>query len=301
MNATALFDLSGKVAIVTGAARGLGRALARGLSAAGAKVVLADVLDMSETVASVEAGGGEAVAVPTDVRRRAHVERLVDRTVDRFGTVDILVNNAGINIIRPTLETSEEEWDLVLDVNLKGMFFCCQAAGRVMIEKGAGAIVNIGSVNSEYVFPGCPAYNASKAGVLLLTRSLAYEWGEYGVRVNAVCPGFMETPMLEEIQRGHEELASQRLRLVPLRRFASPDDLVGAVIFLSSPAAGYVTGHALYVDGGWTLGWPGVERVELDMELARALGVGRGTRDAKGVRAGKDADGAGATTEGEIP
>ncbi len=271
MNPAGLFDLTGKVAIVTGAARGLGQALARGLSAAGAKVALADILDMSDTLAEIESAGGEAIAVPTDVRRRDRVERLVAETVRKFGTVDILVNNAGVNLIAPSLEFSEEDWDLVLDVNLKGMFLCCQAAGRVMIENGAGAIVNIGSINSEYVFPNCAAYNASKAGVLLLTKTLAYEWGPHGVRVNAVCPGFMETPMLEEIQRGREGLAAQRKGLIPLRRFAAPDDLVGAVVFLASPASSYVTGHALYVDGGWTLGWPGVERVDLDEALARRL------------------------------
>lgn len=271
MNPAELFNLTGKVAIVTGAARGLGRALAKDLSAAGAKVALADILDMSDTLAEIEGAGGETIAVPTDVRRRGQVERLVAETVRKFGTVDILVNNAGINLIAPSLEFSEEDWDLVLDVNLKGMFLCCQAAGRVMIENGGGAIVNIGSINSEYVFPNCAAYNASKAGVLLLTKTLAYEWGPHGVRVNAVCPGFMETPMLEEIQRGREGLVTQRKGRIPLGRFAAPDDLVGAVVFLASPASSYVTGHALYVDGGWTLGWPGVERVDLDEALARRL------------------------------
>ncbi|KUK26224.1 MAG: Dehydrogenase [Acetothermia bacterium 64_32] len=271
MNPNGIFDISGKVAVVTGAARGLGQALALGLSAAGAKVALADVLDMSDTLLGIEGAGGEAIAVPTDVRHRDQVEHLVAETVKRFGAVDILVNNAGINLIAPSLEFTEEEWDLVLDVNLKGMFLCCQAVGRVMRGGGGGAIVNIGSINSEYVFPNCAAYNASKAGVLLLTKTLAYEWGPWGVRVNAVCPGFMETPMLEGIQRGREGLAAERKKLIPLRRFAAPEDLVGAVIFLVSPAARYITGHALYVDGGWTLGWPGVERVGLDAELDRAL------------------------------
>jgi len=271
MNPKELFDLSGQVAIVTGAARGLGRALAVGLAAAGAKVALADVLDLSHILAQIEDAGGEAIAVPTDVRDRAQVTRLVAETMERFGTVDILVNNAGINLIRPTLETSEEDWDLVLDVNLKGVFLCCQAAGRVMLEKGAGAIVNVGSINSEFVFPNSAAYNVSKAGVLLLTKTLAYEWGPHGVRVNAVCPGFMDTPMLAEIQRGREGLAEARRELIPLRRFAAPEDLVGAVIFLASPAASYITGHALYVDGGWTLGWPGVERVDLEEDLKRLL------------------------------
>lgn len=258
MNPNGIFDISGKVAVVTGAARGLGQALA-------------DVLDMSTALAAIEEAGGEAMAVPADVRHRDQVEHLVAETVKRFGTVDILVNNAGINLIAPSLEFTEEDWDLVLDVNLKGMFLCCQAVGRVMREGGAGAIVNIGSINSEYVFPNCAAYNASKAGVLLLTKTLAYEWGPWGVRVNAVCPGFMETPMLEGIQRGREGLAAQRKNLIPLHRFAAPEDLVGAVVFLVSPAARYITGHALYVDGGWTLGWPGVERVDLDEDLKRLL------------------------------
>jgi NAD(P)-dependent dehydrogenase (short-subunit alcohol dehydrogenase family) len=273
MNPAELFDLSGQVAIITGAARGLGRALAVGMAAAGAKVALADILNLSQTLAQIEGVGGEAIAVPTDVRDRSQVARLVAEARGKFGTVDILVNNAGINLIRPTLETSEEEWDLVLEVNLKGVFLCCQAAGRVMLGQGHGAIVNIGSINSEYVFPNSAAYNISKAGVLQLTKTLAYEWGPHGIRVNAVCPGFMETPMLAEIQRGKEELAESRRSRIPLRRFAAPEDVVGAVIFLASPAAAYVTGHALYVDGGWTLGWPGVERVDLDGDLKRALGL----------------------------
>ena len=271
MNPQQLFDISGKVAIVTGAARGLGQAITVGLAAAGAKLALADVLDLAQTLSRIEEGGGETMTVPTDVRLKDQVESLVAQTVRRRGGVDILVNNAGINLIQPTLETSEEDWDLVLDVNLKGMFLCCQAAGRVMIEAGGGVIVNIGSINSEYVFPNCAAYNASKAGVLLLTKTLAYEWGPHGVRVNAVCPGFMDTPMLAEIQRGKEELAESRRNRIPLGRFAAPEDLVGAVIFLASPAAVYVTGHALYVDGGWTLDWPGVDRVDLDADLRRAL------------------------------
>jgi 2-deoxy-D-gluconate 3-dehydrogenase len=266
-----LFDISGKTAIVTGGSRGLGQAIVTGLAAAGAKVVAADVLDLVETLSMVRNAGGKAIGIKADVRKRSDAERVVRHTVEEFGGIDILVNNAGVNLIMPSVEMTEEEWDLVLNVNLKGSFFFCQAAGQAMIKQQSGKIINISSINGEFVFPNAAAYNASKAGVLLLTKTLAYEWGKYNINVNAICPGFMETSMLKEIQQGHDDLAEQRRRQIPLGRFAMPEDLVGTVLYLVSPASDYVTGHALYVDGGWTLGWSGVKRVPLDPKLVRAL------------------------------
>lgn len=269
-----LFEISGKTAIVTGGSRGLGQSIVTGLAAAGVKVVTADVLDLTETLSMVSSTGGTAIGIKADVRKRSDAERVIGCAVEEFGGIDILVNNAGVNLIMPSTEMTEEEWDLVLDVNLKGSFFFCQAAGKVMIKQHSGKIVNISSINGELVFPNAAAYNASKAGVLLLTKTLAYEWGAYNINVNAICPGFMKTSMLEEIQQGHDDLAEQRRSQIPLGKFAKPEDLVGTVLYLVSPASDYVTGHALYVDGGWTLGWEGVERVPLDAKLVRALELG---------------------------
>lgn len=195
---------------------------------------------------------------------------MVERVMEKFGKIDILVNNAGINIIEPTDEMSEKDWDKVMDVNLKGVFLCCQAVGKKMMERDKGKIVNISSVNAKFAFPYSAAYNASKAGVVMLTRTLAYEWGKYGINVNAVCPGFMRTSMLDEIH-DVDDLTQERVQKIPLGKFASPEDIVGTIIYLSSEASDYVTGHSLFVDGGWTVGWPGVEEVSLDPELEEAL------------------------------
>lgn len=186
-----------------------------------------------------------------------------------------MVNNAGINVIEPTEEMSEEDWNKVLEVNLKGQFLCAQATGKRMIEQKSGKIINISSINAGFAFPNSATYNASKAGVIMLTKTLSYEWGKYNINVNAICPGFMETSMLEEIHKSmkaeEENLPAERLKKIPLGKFAKPTDLIGSIIFLSSPASGYVTGHALYVDGGWTIGWPGVKRAPLDPEIKQAL------------------------------
>lgn len=270
-----LFGVSDKVAIVTGASRGLGKATAVGLGKVGADVTVADILTVAETVREINAVGSESFGIKVDVRKKNEVEEMVKKTIDEFGKIDILVNNAGINLIRPTEEMSEKDWNKVFEVNLKGQFLCAQATGKRMIEQKSGKIINISSINAEFAFPNCAAYNASKAGVIMLTKTLAYEWGKHNINVNAICPGFMKTPMLEEIHKGMEaeekDLPAERLKKIPLEKFANPTDLIGSIIFLSSSASDYVTGHALYVDGGWTIGWPGVERASLDPELEQAL------------------------------
>ncbi len=265
------FDLTDKVAIVTGASRGLGKAISIGLAKAGSNVVAVDVLDVGRTIKEVRRLGRDSIGVKVDVRKKREVEAMVKQTLDRFGKVDILVNNAGIIIIAPTVEMSEEDWDKVLDINLKGQFLCAQAVGKVMIKQRSGKIINISSINGEFVFPNSAAYNASKAGVILLTKTLAYEWGKNNINVNAICPGFMETPMLWDIHKDQRQLVKKRLRDLPLGRFARPEDFIGTVIYLASKASNYVTGHALFVDGGWTLGWPGIKRLPLDPALAQAL------------------------------
>ncbi|MFW5932735.1 MAG: SDR family NAD(P)-dependent oxidoreductase [Candidatus Hadarchaeota archaeon] len=266
------FDLSDKVAIVTGASRGLGKATSVGLAESGADIVAVDVLDLRETIEKVEDTGRSCLGVEADVRNKGEVFSMVNDALEEFGGIDILVNNAGINIIEPTDEMSEETWDRVMDVNLKGAFFCCQAVGKYMKKGKDGKIVNVSSINAEFAFPYSAAYNASKAGMVMLTRTLAYEWGKYNINVNAVCPGFMQTSMLDEI---HEvaDLTEERIEKVPLGKFARPEDIVGTIVYLSSEASDYVTGHSLFVDGGWTVGWPGVKEVSLDPGLREALDI----------------------------
>ncbi len=246
-----LFDLKGKVAIVTGASRGLGRGMAIGLARAGANVVVTDILDTKETVDEVKKLGREALGIKVNVTKKSDVEAMVKQTLEKFGRVDILVNNAGILRIEPTEDMKEEDWDKVLAVNLKGQFLCAQEVGKNMIKQKSGKIINISSIAGKFGNPQSAAYNASKAGVILLTKTLAIDWGKHNIQVNAICPGAFYTPMTEESFKD-ENLVQMIKTSVPLGRYGEPEDLVGTVIYLASEASNYVTGHALVVDGGWT-------------------------------------------------
>ena len=179
------------------------------------------------------------------------IERMVEKATERFGGIDILVNNAGINISKPALEVTEQDWDRVLAVNLKGVFFCSQAVARGMIRRKSGKIVNIASQNGVIGYYNRAAYCSSKAGVVNLTRVLAIEWAEQNINVNAVGPTFVRTPLTEKLFQD-ESFSSEVLRRIPLGRLGKPEDVAGAVVFLSSPAADLITGHTLLVDGGWT-------------------------------------------------
>jgi len=247
--------LDGAVAVVTGAGSGIGKALAVGLAHAGADVVATELPDRIEaaqaTVAEVEAEGQRGLALPVEVRDLASIDAMVSTAVAEMGRIDILVNNAGINIPRPALEFTEEEWDAVLDINLKGVFFCAQRVAREMVKGEGGKIINIASQNGVVGYYKRAAYCSSKAGVVNLTRVLAIEWAEHGINVNAVGPTFILTPLTQSTF-DDPVLREDLLKRIPLGRVGQPEDVVGAVVFLASAAANLVTGHTLLVDGGWT-------------------------------------------------
>jgi NAD(P)-dependent dehydrogenase (short-subunit alcohol dehydrogenase family) len=248
-----LFDLSGRVAIVTGGARGLGRTAALGLAEAGADVVVIDLLmPMAEEVkAEIVKKGKKSLAIKTDVSDGEDVQRMVDKVVEHFGMIDILVNNAGINIVSPAERFSLADWNSVLRVNLTGVFLCAQAVGIIMLRQKKGKIINIASVLGMVGSPhDALAYNSSKAGVINLTRSLAVEWGEYNINVNAVAPGMMETDLTRR-RLEDNEYRSYFVNATPLRRIGRPEDLLGTVIFLSSEASDWITGQTIVVDGGY--------------------------------------------------
>ncbi len=245
-----MFNLSGRVAIVTGASRGLGKAMALGLAEAGANVVAADILDASQTAKEIEKLGRKSLSIKADVTKKADVVKMIEQAKKTFGRLDILVNNAGILRVGSP-EKMEDDWYKVLDVNLNGQFLCAREAGKEMINQKSGSIINIASIAGLSAFSGAVSYNVSKAGVIMMTKSLANEWGKHNIRVNAICPGVFATDMTNDMikQKSFSDMIKAG---VPLGRYAKPEELKGAVVFLSSDASSYVTGHALVVDGGWT-------------------------------------------------
>ena len=249
------FDLHGKVAVVTGAGSGLGRAIAVALARHGADVAITELPGKAalaaETVVEVVATGRRSAAIPLDVTDLRSIDALVPAVVGSLGRLDILVNNAGLNIQRHALEVTEQDWDRVLDVNLKGLFFCSQAAGRHMVGNGGGCIVNIASQMGLVGYWRRAAYCSSKAGVVNLTRVLAIEWAAHGITVNAIAPTFVLTPLTAPMFEDAEFKADVLAR-IPLGRLADPDDIANAAVYLASPAAKMVTGQTLAVDGGWT-------------------------------------------------
>lgn len=247
------FDLDGRVALVTGASMGIGHDLALALASAGASVVAAarstDLCD--GLVDTIRAGGGTATAVPLDLRDRSSIERAVGATVEAFGRIDILVNNAGLGTNHDALTATEAEWDELFAVNVRGLFFACQSAGRRMTEQRYGRIVNMSSQAGLVGIRRHAAYSASKAAVIGLTKVLALEWGPFGVTVNAVAPTFIRTPGTAE-RLDQPEFLADVLSRIPVGRVGTTMDVAGAVVYLASPAAGLVSGTVLAVDGGWT-------------------------------------------------
>ncbi len=238
-----LFDLSGKVAVVTGAARGLGAAMAKGLAGAGAKVLASDILD------PVEPYGPEIPFRRADVSKKAEVDALVEEACRRFGRIDVMVANAARGDGAAAEKETEEGWDRVIDVNAKGVFLCASAAARKMIPQGGGNIIATASVLSFIGHPTAAAYCASKGAVVQLVRTLAIEWAKYNIRVNAIAPGFFRTPM-NATTLSKDEYLKPILDKAPLARVGEPEEIVGTVVYLASRASSFVTGSVVTVDGG---------------------------------------------------
>jgi 2-deoxy-D-gluconate 3-dehydrogenase len=244
------FDLSGKVAVVTGANTGIGQAIALALAAAGADVAAVGRTPAEDTIAKARALGRKAEMISADLSTIQPVQRVIDETVEKLGRLDILVNNAGIIRRADAVDFTEEDWDAVIDTNLKSVFFLAQAAARHMIAQGGGKIINIASLLSFQGGIRVPSYTASKAGVAGLTKLLANEWAPKGVQVNGIAPGYIATNNTAALQA--DPVRNQAiLDRIPAGRWGDPGDLGGAAVFLASSASDYVTGHVLAVDGGW--------------------------------------------------
>jgi NAD(P)-dependent dehydrogenase (short-subunit alcohol dehydrogenase family) len=249
------FDLTGRVAIVTGASRGLGRTFARALARAGADLVITsrDQERLCGTVDEIVAMGRRAVPVALDVRDQPSIARLVDRAHAAYGAIDILVNNAGCNIRKKALDVTWDDWNTVVDTNLRGPFFVAQAVARHMVPRHYGRIINIGSVTSVFGYAGLGPYGASRGGIRQLTMSLADDWGPEGITVNCLAPGWFKTDQNAVMYQDAEWVAYLTER-IPMKRPGKVEDLEGAVVFLASDASAYITGQTLLVDGGITTG-----------------------------------------------
>jgi NAD(P)-dependent dehydrogenase (short-subunit alcohol dehydrogenase family) len=241
-----------KVALITGSAQGIGQRTAEVLAQRGFSLALNDLRSPAETLAQVKSQSSDAIEVLGDVADESAVERMAESVMNRFGRIDVLINNAGVSSITPAENITVAEWRRVMDINLLGPFLLCRAFGRIMLQQRSGSIINIASVAGLLGVADRAAYNTSKHGLIGLTRTLAAEWGGRGVRCNAVCPGWVKTPMDDSAQNAGLYADSDITGRVPMARFATPDDIAQAVAFLADPAqSSFVNGHALSVDGGW--------------------------------------------------
>jgi len=252
---TNLFDLTSRVAMVTGTSRGLGQYLGRALARAGADLVITsrDAATLAPFQREIESLGRKTLPLALDVREHDSIQRAVAAAVAHYGKIDILVNNAGCNVRKPALDVTWDDWNLVLDTNLRGTFFVAQAVARHMIERKYGRIINIGSVTCVAGYAGLAPYGASRGGVKQLTMSLADDWGVHGVTVNCLAPGWFKTAQ-NAVMYENQEWVEYLCDRIPLKRPGQPQDLDGAVVFLASEASGYITGQTLLVDGGISTG-----------------------------------------------
>ncbi len=250
-----MVDLKDKVAIITGARRGMGRTHALALAKAGAKVVVSDISkeDCEKVVKEIEKQKGEAIAIKCDVTKKEEVDKMVLAAIKKWGKVDILVNNAGICQFKPFLTLSEKDWDTTININLKGYFLCAQAVAKEMKKQKSGVIVNIASIAMGQVgcgFATLAHYSASKGGIIGMTETLAQELAPYNIRINAVAPGAIETPMIDSLKQDKKAMAATLAR-IPLHRTGKPEEVSNLVLFLASDDSSYMTGSTIVVDGGW--------------------------------------------------
>jgi NAD(P)-dependent dehydrogenase (short-subunit alcohol dehydrogenase family) len=252
MNNFEFFKLDGKSALVTGSARGLGKEIALNLAKNGCSIILADIIYPSETANEIENIASPCISVQTDISDETEVKNLVEGAISKFKKIDILVNNAGISQLsyNATEDMSVEEWDRIIRVNLRGTFLCSKYVGKQMINSGSGSIINISTTAGITGVPRAPAYCASKAGVILLTKSLALEWAKYNIRVNAIAPHYLETELTRGL-RASNKVYDGLVKQIPMKRFGKPEEIIGSVLLLASPASSYITGTVIIVDGGY--------------------------------------------------
>jgi len=250
-----IFDLSGKVAIVTGGNQGIGLAISRGLAEAGAAVIIANrrAEEGKQAAESMKKDGLNVISIPTDVSDESSIAAMVSKVVKDFGKIDILVNNAGVIIRKAAEEITREDWDHIMNTNLRGAFFCCQLVGREMIKQKKGKIINISSDASQRAMPERSVYATSKAGVSHLTRCLAVEWAKHNINVNAIGPGPTHTPLNKKYYEENPDKLQQTVQSIPMGRMGDTSDYIGAAVFLASEASNFMTGQTLLIEGGSTI------------------------------------------------
>jgi NAD(P)-dependent dehydrogenase (short-subunit alcohol dehydrogenase family) len=251
-----IFSLKGRTAIVTGGSKGLGEAIALSMADAGANLVITgrDEASLDKVAAAVAAKGSKCIPMKIDVLKKADIKEMTDRTLAEFGKIDILVNNAGINVVKPLLKITEEDWDRVLDTNLKGYFFCAQAVAPHMIEQKRGCIINNASIFGRTGFMNLSPYIASKGGVVQLTKAMAVEWARFNVRTVCIAPSYSVTEMAKRDIEANPQILEQNLKKIPMKRGGEPREVGDVCVFLASDAASFVTGETIAIDGGW-LAW----------------------------------------------